>query len=129
MLAVLESHATMLTTPAVLLLMSPTRLVLSGFRDSFTLIRSADNPDTVSALALDSKLLFMVPSACLRYALDGTLSVAVDSVCTMAFKDNFCSSSSFSAFIASFAASVTRFKACSVLFRCSASKSGSELFT
>ena len=57
-LAVLESHATMLTTPAVLLLMSPTRLVLSGFRDSFTLFRSADNPDTVSALALDSKLLF-----------------------------------------------------------------------
>lgn len=57
-LVVLESHATMLTTPTVLLLMSPTRLVLSGLIDSLTLFRSADNPDTVSALALESKLLY-----------------------------------------------------------------------
>ena len=57
-LVVLESHATMLTTPTVLLLMSPTRLVLSGLIDSLTLFRSAVNPDTVSALALESKLLF-----------------------------------------------------------------------
>ena len=59
-LVVLESHATMLTTPTVLLLMSPTRLVLSGLIDSLTLFRSADNPDTVSALALESKLLFWI---------------------------------------------------------------------
>lgn len=52
-LVVLESHATMLTTPTVLLLMSPTRLVLSG---AIALSRE----ETVLASAFLLKLLLSI---------------------------------------------------------------------